>query len=345
MKQTGKTTKILANFYYVQDTSGKTWECFARSRMIKEGKMLYVGDEVEIETSSATQGVIVNLRDRKNKIEKPPVANIDQVMIVFSTCEPDFDFYNLDRYLSFIRYELPNERIIICINKIDLKKVDINKIYKDSGFDIFYVSALTKEGLSKLSSQLLKKVTVLAGPSGVGKSSLIKAFAPMEDIKIGSLSAIKQGKHITRNIQLILVNDKNEQGYLVDTPGFTQFSFASLDPYRVLATFNELKNTACSYEDCLHNGEKGCVVEDLPLSVSIPQSRYKSYLKILEEVKTEISYGTKEESKVKLLEGKQDPGKNKYKPKIDQLKRAKSRKKEKQELIKFQKESENYDFS
>lgn len=344
MKLDGKITKILANFYYVHDTSGKTWECFARSRMIKEGKLLYVGDEVEIETSSANQGVIVNLRDKKNKIEKPPVANIDQVMIVFSTCEPDFDFYNLDRYLSFVRYELPNEKVIICINKIDLKKIDVNKIYKNSSFDIFYVSALTKEGLDELSSQFFKKVTVLTGPSGVGKSSLIKAFAPKEDIKIGSLSAIKQGKHITRNIQLIQVNARNEQGYLVDTPGFTQFSFASLPPYRVLATFNELKNTGCSYGNCLHNGEEGCIVQDQGLSISIPQSRYESYLKILEEVKTEISYGTKEESKVKPLEGKQGPGKNKYKPKIDQLKRAKSRKKEKQELTQFQKESENYDF-
>jgi len=147
----GKITKILANFYYVQSNEGKLWECFARGRLIKEGKLLFVGDEVEIETSNQTQGVIVNLLNRKNKILKPPIANIDQVLVVFSTSEPDFDFYNLDRYLSYISYDLPDEKIVICINKTDLSKININENYKLSGFEIFYVSALTCEGLDKLS--------------------------------------------------------------------------------------------------------------------------------------------------------------------------------------------------
>ncbi|MBI3591395.1 MAG: ribosome small subunit-dependent GTPase A [Candidatus Melainabacteria bacterium] len=344
MKLKGKITKILANFYYVQDMENKTWQCFSRNRLLKEGKLLFVGDEVEIEISSPSQGVIVDLLNRKNKIIKPPIANIDQVLVVFSTCEPDFDFYNLDRYLSYVSYELPDEKIAVCINKIDLKKLDITENYKNSGFQIFYVSALTKEGLNDLSLELVNKTTVLTGPSGVGKSSLIKALAPDEDIKIGSLSAIKQGKHITRNVQLISIKYNNEQGFLVDTPGFTQFSFAALNPNKLLATFKELDRLSCSFNNCLHNGETGCVLEDLNKLKSIPESRFESYINMLEELKSEIAYGTKEESKIKSTGGR-DEGKGKKRniPKIDQETRSKSRKKEKQELLKLETETENYE--
>lgn len=321
MKLAGKITKILANFYYVQDKEGKIWECFARARLLKEGKILYVGDQIEFETS----GVIVDLKERKNKVSKPPVANIDQVLIVFSTSEPDFDFYNLDRYLSFVRYELPDERLIICINKIDLKKLDINEVYKKCNSDVFYVSALTKEGLNVLARELVGKTTVLAGPSGVGKSSIIKSLAPAEDIKIGSLSAIKTGKHITRNVQLIPVNYNNENSFLVDTPGFSQFSFAGLNSQKVLSTFPELTNIGCNFKNCLHSGEDGCVIDGFLESGSIPESRCENYLKILEESKSEVIYDTKQESKVKT---------NKFLPKIDQVNREKSRKKNKQELLK-----------
>lgn len=327
MKLEGKITKILANFYYVQDLSSKVWECFARGRILKEGRQLFVGDKVDIETSN-TQGVITHIQDRKNKLSKPSVANIDQVLVVFSTCEPDFDFYNLDRYLSFIRYELPNEKIVICINKIDLKKININEAYKDSKHDIYYVSALTKEGLETLTSKLIKKTTVLTGPSGVGKSSLIKALAPEEDIQIGSLSAIKQGKHITRNVRLVTINYKNEIGFLVDTPGFTQLSFASLNASEILHTFHELSNVTCGYADCLHTGEDGC---NISKTNSIPKSRYESYLRILDEAKKEIIYDIKYESKIKSVGGNKK-SKSKFIPKIDEILRTKSRKKEKQEL-------------
>lgn len=339
MKLSGKIIKILANFYYVQDSENKIWECFARARLLKEGKFLFVGDELEIEISNPKQGIIVDLKNRKNKISKPPIANIDQVLVVLSTCEPDFDFYNLDRYISFVRYELPDGKIMICINKTDLKKIDINKTYEKSKCDVFYVSALTKEGLDDLASELVNKTTVLAGPSGVGKSSLIKALAPEEDIKIGSLSAIKTGKHITRNVQLISMSVRNKNGFLVDSPGFTQFSFAGLHAQKVLTTFPELNNIGCSYSNCLHDGEEGCIIEDLLQSGAIPESRFESYVRILEELKSEVIYGTKVESKTKSIGGKEKE-KNKTLPKIDQENRTKSRKKEKQELIKLSKEME-----
>lgn len=337
MTLVGKITKILANFYYVQDSKNKLWECFIRSRLLKEGKHLFVGDKVEIEVSNPKQGVIVNLLDRKNKITKPPIANIDQVLVVFSTCEPDFDFYNLDRYLSYISYELPSEKIVVCVNKIDLKEININKNYENSGFNVFYVSALTKEGLDKLACELTSKTTVLTGPSGVGKSSLIKALAPYEDIKIGSVSAIKQGKHITRNVQLISIEYLGKQGFLVDTPGFTQFSFIGLKSHKLLLTFNEFSTLACGFNNCLHTGEEGCEMEDLNKSRLIAETRYQSYLKILHEINSEVVYSMKEESKIKSIGSKTVAI-----PKIDQSKRSKSRKKEKQELTKFKEEIEDY---
>ena len=338
MKLSGKIIKILANFYYVQDSKNKVWECFARARLLKEGKLLFVGDEVEIEESNASQGVVVNLCKRKNQILKPPIANVDQILIVFSTTQPEFDFYNLDRYLSFVRYELPNEKTIVCINKIDLKKLDINESYKESSYDVFYVSALTKEGLDKLANQLASKATVLTGPSGVGKSSLIKALAPEYDVKIGSLSSINQGKQITRNVQLVPIDVNGLQGFLADTPGFRQFSFATLNPSKIRSTFNELNNLNCGFSNCLHNGEENCTLEEN--SDLIPATRLESYRKILNESQSEVLYGTKEETKVKSI-GNRMSLKGKVIPKIDYQMRAKSRKKEKQELLKLEDEVEN----
>ncbi len=335
MNLTGKITTILANFYYVQDLNDKVWECFARGRLIKEGKHLFVGDNVDIEISSDTQGVIVDLHDRKNKIDKPPVANIDQVLVVFSTLNPEFDLYNLDRYLSFISYELPSEEITICLNKIDLKEIDLTKIYKRSGYDVINVSALTNLGLDDLSKKLANKTTVLTGPSGVGKSSLIKALKPELKIKIGDISSINRGKQTTRNVQLIPVHFNDQVGYLVDTPGFSQFDFSGLNSQKILNTFKELSNINCSYDNCLHINEEGCLFIDENIYDSVPRSRHENYMKIVEECSSEVVYGSKQESKSKVVGGK---GENKFRPKIELEKRSKSRKKEKQELLKFEKE-------
>jgi len=330
----GKIITILANFYYVQDSSGKVWECFARGRLLKEGKLLFVGDDVEIELTSTKQGVIVDLLSRKNKLDKPPIANIDQVLIVFSSCDPEFDLYNLDRYLSFINYELPGVRISICINKIDLKKLDIDLIYKNSEYEVIYASAVNKEGLEDLSKILVSKTTVLTGPSGVGKSSLIKALSPELDIRIGDLSSINKGKQTTRNVNLIGVNLNNQIGFLVDTPGFSQIEFASMDESRILDTFNELNDIGCEFANCLHLGEEGCNLETAKIKNNIVDSRIDSYLAIISEAREEISYGSKIESKSKATGGREKE-KNKHRPKIDLEQRSKSRKKEKQELLKF----------
>ncbi len=326
-KISGKIIKIVANFYYVQDIKTSiTWECFARARLLKEGKHLLVGDLVEIECTSAVQGVIVDSYDRRNKITKPPIANLDQALIVFSTKNPDFDFYNLDRYLSFVRYELQKEEIAICINKIDLQEMNIDEVYKNSGYKIFYVSALNKNGLDDLGRWLQNNTTVLTGPSGVGKSSLIKALSPESNVLIGDLNAINRGKHITRNVQLIPVKVGNTLGLVADTPGFSQISFAGAEPYKTLSTFNEFNNINCVYSNCLHNGEEGCIFNEADSC-----TRLESYRKILSEVTSEIKYDTKEESKAKSM-GETSRGKEKYLPKIDRKSRAKSRRNEKQKL-------------
>ena len=336
MKKNGKIIKILANFYYVKDAENHIWECFARNRLLKEGKYLLVGDNVEIELSNSTQGVIVNVEKQKNRIPKPPVANIDQVIIVFSCTEPEIDLYNVDRYISFLKTELGSLKFIVCENKIDLKKTNLNNIYSKAGVEICYVSALTKEGLDEFLLKLLDTTSVLAGPSGVGKSSLIKALSPEADVKIGDLSAINRGKQITRNVQLIDVSSNHKMGYLVDTPGFTQFSFAGMKSDDIFKTFDEFKEIECNFLNCLHSGEEGCKIKEKIKSGEISSSRYESYLKMLEEATNEeVKYETKKESKTKIIAGK--IGSNtKIIPKIKEESREKSRKREKQDLQKYQ---------
>lgn len=341
MSLRGKIVEILANFYYVRDDENKVWECFARARLLKEGKLLFVGDEVEIEKTSSSQSVIVNLLPRRNSIQKPPIANVNQFFVVFSSLEPDFDHYNLDRYLSYIRYKQSEVGITICINKIDLKKMNISEEYENSGFKIFYISAKTCEGLSLIFNEIADKTTVLTGPSGVGKSSLIKALSPNEDIKIGALSAIKTGKHITRNVKLISICCDGRKGYIADTPGFTNISFIGLNESRLLGTFSELKAVQCMYGNCLHSGEEGCLINEAINSGLVSRLRYESYTRILSESRLETVYSTKVESKVKEVGGRN----KKLIPKISYEKRAKSRKKEKQELqrIKIEKEENKFE--
>lgn len=336
MKLNGKIINILANFYYVQDSSNKIWECFARNRMLKEGKLLSVGDFLEFEITGTDQGVIVNAFPPKNRISKPPVSNIDQVMIVFSGVQPELDLYNLDRYLSFIDCELPDIEKIICINKIDLKEINIDEVYINSKLNIFYVSAKNGSGLNDLSRVLFNKTTVLAGPSGAGKSSLIKALAPNENIRIGDLSSINKGRHTTRNVQLITINLNSESGYLVDTPGFSQFNFGGLNPTKILKSFKEFDNIQCEFsnclfDNCLRDGKNGCLIKDPKDFERINTSRFENYLKILDEAKSEVNFGSKRESKSKITGGI-SKGKGKHIPKIEKIKRAKSRKREKQEI-------------
>lgn len=341
MRLKGRITKILANFYYVCDMSNKEWECHARARLLKEGKYLLVGDDVEIELVNLNQGAVVELIQRKNHLEKPQVANIDQVLIVFSSLEPEIDLYNLDRYLSFVSYNLPDIKVLICVNKIDLKNTSLDKAYNDAGFKIFYVSALTGNGIEVLKPELFDKTTVLAGPSGVGKSSLIKYFSPDEDIKIGDLSSIKTGKHITRNVRLIRIRDSKKQSFLVDTPGFTNISFAGLNANKVLNTFKELKELECSFNNCLHNGyAEGCKLNDKDILSKMPESRVQSYLKILDEVFSETIYGTKVETKSKIIGGK-EKSKSINIPKISTKDRAISRRKRKQNLQKIEIEEQD----
>lgn len=322
----GKVIKILANFFFVESLDGAVWECFVRSRAKKEGKEVLIGDEVIFEQISNNQGIITEVKNRRNKLIKPQVANIDLILIVFSSVKPELDLYNLDRYISYISYELFGSEIIICINKIDLKEITIDSIYDNTGIKTLYISARNKTGIDNLAQLLKNKNTLLTGPSGVGKSSIIKALIPNLKIEIGDLSSIDRGKHTTRNIELIKFRKNNDEGYIFDTPGFSKINFNGLDEKKILSTFPELLNLNCNYGNCLHLGEEGCMISEA-LKKGLSKSRFNSYINIINECREENIYKTKVESKSKY-----SGSKSKNIPKIEKKSREDSRRKQKQSI-------------
>lgn len=220
----GTIVKGIGGFYYVNAKSG-VYECRARGIFRKEKTSPIVGDSVWITIldEEKKKGSLDKIEKRKNELIRPKVANIEQVIIVFAAVSPEINLDLLDKFL--ISAEEQNLDIIICINKIDLDKEKkyekTAEIYKKAGYDVLCISAAKKIGIDYLKNKLKDKITVFAGPSGVGKSSLINEIAPHLQLKTGELSQkIERGKHTTRHAELI---EFSENSFIVDSPGFTSF--------------------------------------------------------------------------------------------------------------------------
>lgn len=292
---TGKIIKGIAGFYYVHDGCSRVYACKAKGIFRKRGIKPAVGDNVEFTVldEEAAEGNIDQILPRKNELIRPASANVDQALVVFAITQPDPNLNLLDRFLVMMQVQgIP---VTICFNKIDLaddaKQQEYAAIYENAGYKVRFVSTKTEEGLSEIRRFLRGRTTILAGPSGVGKSSLTNLIQPEAGMETGSISEkIKRGKHTTRHAELFSVEPDT---YLMDTPGFSSMYLEEIEAGELKYYFPEFEahEGGCRFgADCVHIGEPVCGVKAAVLSGRISASRYDNYKLLYQELKDKRRY-------------------------------------------------------
>lgn len=277
----GTITKAVGGFYYVV-TNGQIREAKLRGRLKRDEK-IFVGDRVKLRILDGSKAVIEQLLPRCSLLFRPPVANIDSVVIVSSCFQPEPNPLHLDRMLILAEYS--NLDIIICFNKSDLQLTKENQllleIYQQLGYPVVLTSAKDGTGIAELDRFLRGRITVFAGPSGVGKSSLLNALQPGLELKTGELSVkIGRGKHTTRHIELLVYKD----GFVVDTPGFSNARIDELTPEQLSTFFIEFERVGkCRFNDCRHAQEPNCAIKKGVEQGMIAKIRYNNYLTLFRE--------------------------------------------------------------
>ena len=290
----GKIIKGIAGFYYVHDGRSKIYECKAKGVFRNRNIKPLVGDDVEFMVLDEKEGtgIIDAILPRKNKLIRPAVSNVDQAVVVFAVTEPLPNLNLLDRFLVMMeRQEIP---VIICFNKIDLsggKEIEeLRAIYGPAGYTLHFISTYEAAGLEKLHELIAGKTTVLAGPSGVGKSSITNFLQPEARMETGVVSEkIKRGKHTTRHSELFFVENGT---YMMDTPGFSSMYIEDLEPNELKDYFPEFSEyeEECRFLGCIHVGEKVCGVKTAVADGKISRSRYDNYLLLYQELKDKRRY-------------------------------------------------------
>lgn len=290
----GKIIKGIAGFYYVHDGRSKIYECKAKGVFRNRNIKPLVGDDVEFMVLDEKEGTgnIDAILPRKNKLIRPAVSNVDQAVVVFAVTEPLPNLNLLDRFLVMMeRQEIP---VIICFNKIDLsggKEIEeLRAIYGPAGYTLHFISTYEAAGLEKLHELIAGKTTVLAGPSGVGKSSITNFLQPEARMETGVVSEkIKRGKHTTRHSELFFVENGT---YMMDTPGFSSMYIEDLEPNELKDYFPEFSEYEedCRFLGCIHVGEKVCGVKTAVADGKISRSRYDNYLLLYQELKDKRRY-------------------------------------------------------
>ena len=290
----GKIIKGIAGFYYVHDGRSKIYECKAKGVFRNRNIKPLVGDDVEFMVLDEKEGTghIDAILPRKNKLIRPAVSNVDQAVVVFAVTEPLPNLNLLDRFLVMMeRQEIP---VIICFNKIDLsggKEIEeLRAIYGPAGYTLHFISTYEAAGLEKLHELIAGKTTVLAGPSGVGKSSITNFLQPEARMETGVVSEkIKRGKHTTRHSELFFVENGT---YMMDTPGFSSMYIEDLEPNELKDYFPEFSEyeEECRFLGCIHVGEKVCGVKTAVADGKISRSRYDNYLLLYQELKDKRRY-------------------------------------------------------
>lgn len=290
----GKIIKGIAGFYYVHISGKGTYECKAKGVFRKDNKKPLVGDDVEIQILNEEKmlGNISAILPRRSEIIRPAVANIDQALVIFSIVKPQPNFNLLDRFLIMMQQQdIP---CIICFNKMDMDEeqagAEYMRIYEACGYETMCVSAKEKVGIEQLKDVLRGKTTTVAGPSGVGKSSIINELQSGIRMETGSISAkIERGRHTTRHSELIAME---ENTYILDTPGFSSLGLFELEKEDLQKFYPEFAKYEqyCRFGGCAHISEPVCGVKDAVESGEIDELRYENYKLLYEELKERKKY-------------------------------------------------------
>lgn len=289
----GKIVKGIAGFYYVYTAAGLI-ECKAKGVFRKDKIKPLVGDNVEIELVDETllAGNIIQILPRSNALIRPASANIDQALVIFAIVKPNPNYNLLDRFL--ITMEKQKLKAVICFNKKDIasseEQNEIEEAYGKCGYRVLFVSGTNKQGIDEIKKCLKGKTTVVAGPSGVGKSTIINALYPDANMETGEISRkIERGKHTTRHAQLFALD---EDTFIMDTPGFTSLSLGEMEKEELQGYYPEFaeyeKN--CRFGGCSHISEPVCGVKNALAEGKISQVRYDNYMMLYEELKNRKKY-------------------------------------------------------
>lgn len=288
-KLEGKIIKGIGGFYYVDTEQEGLFTCRARGLFRNQKLKPLVGDMVVLETEHPEErtGYLTEIKPRKNSLIRPAAANIDQAILLFAAAQPVPNFNLLDRFT--VMMEKAGIALVLCFNKCDLAgeeiKEKIRKIYGVTGFPVYFTSAKKQQGMEELKELLKNRTTILAGPSGVGKSTTINLLVPDANMETGQISRkIERGRHTTRHSELFVVG---EHSYVLDTPGFSTFYLDGIEPEELRFYFPEFAREEgnCRFQGCLHLKEPGCRVKELVDSGSISIERYHNYGLLHEELK------------------------------------------------------------
>ncbi|MEK3884407.1 ribosome small subunit-dependent GTPase A [Paenibacillus sp. PL2-23] len=295
---TGMIVKALSGYYYVraegEASDSATVQCRARGVFKKRGESPLVGDKVHYSLTENGEGTVTELFPRSSELIRPPVANVDLAILVFSVTEPALNLQLLDKFLVHIEHAgIP---AVLALSKQDLESegeeteeaaaaaASVTRIYRKLGYEVFGTSSRKQAGISELRQRLQGHLAVFAGQSGVGKSSLLNALVPGLQLETNAISnRLGRGKHTTRHVELIDIDG----GYVADTPGFSQLDFGELGVEDLSYCFVEMRKLSpdCRFRGCTHVHEPGCAVLDALEAGEIERSRYDHYVLFLEEMK------------------------------------------------------------
>ncbi len=290
----GRIMKGIAGFYYVEVPDYGLYECKAKGSFRNQKLKPLPGDLVDIEVLDPEKmtGNVVQIYPRKNELIRPAVANVDQVLIEFAAAEPNPNLNLLDRFLILMNRQ--QVKTIVCFNKVDLVEEEMRnrlaEVYAKSGNQVCFTSTYSGEGIAEIKQLIAGKTTVLAGPSGVGKSSLLNCLLPEANAKTGEISEkIKRGKHTTRHSELMPAGTDT---YFIDTPGFSTLYLSGITKEELKDYFPEFHSYEgqCRFLGCSHTHEPECRVKQAVAEEEINRIRYEHYVEFYEEIKNTRSW-------------------------------------------------------